>query len=49
MRDVVTGTIIALIGAVAAIFLILIGINIVLFFRLRSIIPPSPDSENAAR
>jgi hypothetical protein len=42
MRDVVIGTIIALTGAVAAVFLILIAINIALFFKLRSIIPPSP-------
>ena len=61
MLDVVIGMIIAFIAAVVVVFLILIAINIALFFRLRSITPPSPrarpqvapysarDSENATR
>jgi hypothetical protein len=42
MRNVMIGTIIALTGAIAAVFLIPIAINIALFFKLRSTIPPSP-------
>jgi hypothetical protein len=40
--EMVIGTIIMLIAAAIAIFLILIAINIVLFLKLRSIIPQSP-------
>jgi len=39
MMEMVVGTIIMLIGAVIAIFLILIALNIALFFKLRSSIP----------
>ena len=42
MRNVVIGAIIAFTSAIAAVFLILMAINIALFFKLRSIIPPSP-------
>ena len=41
MQDVVIGTILALVAAAVAIFLILIAVNIALFFKLRSIIPLS--------
>jgi hypothetical protein len=44
MMNPVINTIIALAAAVAAVFLILISINIALFFKLRSIIPPSPQA-----
>jgi hypothetical protein len=40
--DKVIGTIITLIAAAIAIFLILIAIDIALFLKLRSIIPQSP-------
>lgn len=42
MLDVMIDTIIGLIAAVVAVFLILIAINVALFFKLRSIIPQSP-------
>ena len=42
MPDIVIGAIIALIAAVAAVFLTLLAINIALVVKLRSIIPPSP-------
>jgi hypothetical protein len=42
MLDVIIGTIVGLVAAVVAIFLILIAINIALFFKLRSTIPRSP-------
>jgi hypothetical protein len=42
MTNPVINTIIALAAAIVAAFLILISINIALFFKLRSIIPPSP-------
>jgi len=48
MRNVVIGAIIALTGAIAAVFLIPIAINIALFFKLRSIIPPSPGARSPA-
>jgi hypothetical protein len=41
MMEMVIGTIIMLIAAAIAIFLILIAINVVLFLKLRSIIPQS--------
>ena len=41
MLDVAIGTILALIVAVVAVFLILIAINIALYCKLRSIIPTS--------
>jgi predicted MFS family arabinose efflux permease len=61
MLAVVIGTIIALFMGVAAVFLVLIAINIALSRKLRSIIPPpptapspaaphhAPDSENATQ
>jgi len=42
MLGVMIETVLALIAAVVAVFLILIAINIALFFKLRSIIPTSP-------
>ena len=42
MLDVVIGMIIAFIAAVVVVFLVLIAINIALFFKLRLITPPSP-------
>jgi hypothetical protein len=42
MMETVIGTIMMLIGAATAIFLILIAINIVLFLELRSHIPQKP-------
>jgi len=42
MMEMVIGTVIALIMAVIAIFLILVAINIVLFLQLRSHIPQTP-------
>ena len=42
MLDVVIGTIIGLIAAIVTVFLILIAINIALFFKLRSVNPRSP-------
>ena len=46
MMEIVIGTIIMLIIAAIAIFLILIAINIVLFLKLRSSIPQKPFSNS---
>ena len=46
MMEMVIGTIILLIAAAIAIFLILIAINIVLFLKLRSAIPQKPFSNS---
>jgi hypothetical protein len=48
MLDMVIGTIVALIAATLAVFLILLAINIALVRKLRSIIPLSPDAGPAA-
>ena len=45
MLEIVIDTIIALIAAVIAIFLIIIAVNVVLFLKLRSIIPSAPRAE----
>jgi hypothetical protein len=41
MLDIVAGTILVLIAAVVAVFLLLMAINVVLLRKLRSIIPAS--------
>jgi hypothetical protein len=48
MIEMVIGTIIMLIGAAIAMFLILIAINIVLFLKLRSGTPQSPHAKPPA-
>lgn len=51
MTEMVMGTIMMLIAAPVAIFLILIAINIALFLKLRSIIPQEAflDSEDVTK
>jgi hypothetical protein len=49
MLDVMIGTILALMAAVVAVFLILIAINVAFFFKLRSVIPPSSAGQPAGR
>jgi hypothetical protein len=41
MLDIVAGTILVLIAAVVAVFLLLMAINVALLLKLRSIIPAS--------
>ena len=48
ISDIVIGVIIALVAAVIVIFLILLAINALLVFKLRSIIPPSPSATLSA-
>jgi hypothetical protein len=48
MMEMVISTIIMLIGAAVAMFLILIAINIVLFVKLRSGTPQSPPAKPPA-
>jgi len=48
MLGMVIGAVIALVAAVMAVFVILLGMNIVLVRKLRSIIPPSPETTPAA-
>ncbi len=48
MLEMVIGIVIALIAAAVAVFLVLLAINVALVLKLRSIIPPSPDTGAAA-
>jgi hypothetical protein len=47
--DMVIGVVAVLVAAVVAVFLILLGINVALVHKLRSIIPLPPDARAGGR